>query len=305
MKTRFTLLIPAFLLLAGCTAGDMPGIEPVTPPVTATVPLTVESATVSAETTTRASTPLTSGSIGVFRLAGSGYEAINNRRYDYGSPAWLPNGGAGNAIYLGGVAASVCAYHPWQASLNNAAAIPLTSQVLTDANNDISFATSRNVDGSSANRSTAFNMIRAYAKVTFKFQRQDYPGNGEVQKVELKNLLPGAALDISNGVYSTTAGVAGSSISQTKSGLFIPASGTVAWGNDLLLVPCIPSGSTAIVITVDGKTMTTNISSSAYHPVRGEYKTITITVQGTAIHTTSVTTEEWLNSDLGPVIPVP
>lgn len=305
MKTRFTLLIPALLLLAGCTAGDTPGIEPVTPPVTATVPLTVESATVNAEATTRASTPLTSGSIGIFRLADNGYEAINNRRYDYGTPAWVPNGGAVNAIYLGGKSAQVCAYHPWQASRDNVAAIPLTSQVLTDADNDISFATSRSVDGSSANKSIAFNMIRAYAKMTFKFQRDNYPGRGEVQTVELKNLLPSATLDISNGTYSATAGVAGSSLSQTKS-LIIPATGDVAWGSDFLTVPCIPAGSgMTIVITVDGKTMTTFIPVAGYQPKRGEYKTITITVKGTGINATSVTTEDWANTDLGPVIPVP
>lgn len=305
MKTQFTLLIPAFLLLAGCTAGDTPGIEPVTPPVTATVPLTVESATVSAEATTRTTTSLTSGSIGVFRLAGNGYEAINNRRYDYGSPAWVPNGGTVNAIYLGGVTAQVCAYYPWQAALDNSAAIPLTSRVLADGDTDISFATSRFVDGSTANRSTTFNMIRAYAKVTFKFQRENYPGRGEVQTVELKNLLLSATLNIVSGTYSATAGVAGSSLPQTKN-LIMPATGAVAWGSDLLLVPCIPAGSgMTIVVTVDGKTMTTTIAPSSYQPVRGEYKTITITVQGTGINATSVTTEDWANSDLGPVIPVP
>ena len=305
MKIIVTLLIPASLLLAGCAAGQAPDIEPVTPPVTATVPLTVESAAVNAEATTRASTPLTSGSIGVFRLAGNGYEAINNRQYDYGTPAWVPNGGAGNAIYLGGETTQVCAYHPWQASLNNAAAIPLISQVLT-ADKDISYATSRDVDGSTANRSTTFNMIRAYAKVTFKFQRQNYPGRGEVQKVELKNLLPSATLNITSGVYSATDGVTGSSLLQTKSGLLIPDEGSIAWGSDFLLVPCIPPGAgMTIVITMDGKTMTTTVPLASYKPERGKYVTIMITVQGTSINATSVTTEEWINSGIGPVIPIP
>ena len=60
-----------------------------------------------------------------------------------------------------------------------------------------------------------------------------------------------------------------------------------------------------IVITVDGKTMTTFIPVAGYQPKRGEYKTITITVKGTGINATSVTTEDWANTDLGPVIPVP
>lgn len=304
MKTIFTLLIPASLLLAGCTAGEAPGTETVRPPVMATVPLTVESATVNAEVTTRVTTPLTSGSIGVFRLEGNGYPAINNRRYDYAPTAWEPNGGPENAVFLGGVAASVCAYHPWQAALNSVS-IALTSQVLTNTDNDISFATSREVDGSSANKSTTFDMIRAYAKVTFKFQRDNYPGAGVVQKVELKNLLPSATLDIRDGTYSASTGTSGSSLSQTKN-LTMPGTGTIAWGNDILLVPCTPTDTgMTIVITVDGKTMTTTISTASYQPTRGVYTTITIAVQGTSIHATSVTTEAWTNTDIGPVIPTP
>lgn len=304
MRTIFTLLIPVSLLLAGCTAGETPGIEPVKPPVIATVPLTVESATVNAEATTRTATPLTSGSIGVFRLEGNGYDAIDNRRYDYGMPAWIPSGGPGNAVFLGGVTASVCAYHPWQAPLNSLN-FTVTSQVLANDNsNDICFATSRTVDGSSTNKSTTFNMIRAYAKVTFKFQRENYPGSGVVQKVELHNLLQSATLDISTGTYSTNMGVIGTTISQSNS-IVMPGTGTVSWGSDILLVPCIPAGATTIVITVDGKEMTTSIPTANYQPTRGEYKTITVTVQGTDINVGSVATEEWTNSDLGPVIPVP
>ena len=304
MKTLFTLLIQVSLLLAGCTAGETPGVEPVKPPVTATVPLIVESATVNAEVTTRAATTLTSGSIGVFRLAGNGYTAVNNSRYDYAPLAWTPGGGPANAVFLGGEVARVCAYHPWQASLNSTA-IPLTSQVLTDANNDISFATSRAVDGSSINKTTTFNMIRAYAKVTFKFKRDNYSGTCRVQKVELKNLLPAATLNIGTGIYSTAAGVANSSVSQEKS-VTVPATDTVPWGSDILLVPCTPAGTgMTVVITVDGKTMTTTIPVAGYRPERGEYATITIMVQGTGINITKVEAEDWVNGELGPYEPVP
>ena len=151
MKTILTFLIPASLLLAGCAADETPGmVDPSTPPVEATVPLIVESAAVSAEVTTRAT--VSSGSIGIF-LTGTGYTAINNRQYNYGTPAWVPNGGVANTIYLGGTTASVCAYHPYASTLNNSAAIPLTSQVFDNASKDISFAVNRNVDGSSVNKS--------------------------------------------------------------------------------------------------------------------------------------------------------
>lgn len=304
MKIIFTLLFPASLLLAGCTAERMPGMDPATPPVIPSVPLTVESATMNAEVSTRVSTPLNSGSIGIF-LSGTGYTPINNRQYNYVDPAWIPNGGVDNTIFLAGAPAAVCAYHPWQSSLNNSTAIPLNSQILTNTIQDISFAMNRNMDGTSVGRSTTFNMTRAYAKVTFVFERSNYPGTCQVQKVELQNLRSSTTLNICNGTYAHSTGVAGITVLQTKY-VTVPTTGTIAWGSDFLLVPCMPAGSgMTIVITVDGKTMTTTIPTTNYKPVKGQYKTIKIKVQGTAINATSVTTENWANSDLGPFAPLP
>lgn len=303
MKNIYTLLIPAFLLLAGCTADERSDMNPEVPLVMATVPLGIESASVNAEVATRATT-LNSGSIGVF-LSGTGYTSINNRKYNYAPSAWVPEGGADNAIYLGAATASVCAYYPYGSGLGNSTAIPLTSQVLDSEGKDISFATGRNVDGSSGNKSTVFAMIRAYSKVTFLFQRSNYPGTCKVQKVELKNLLPSATLNIGTGVYSAATGVANSTVSQSKD-ITVPATGTVAWGSDILLVPCTPASSgMVIVVTVDGKTMTTTVPTGSYKPVAGNYATITITLNGTGINTTSVTTTDWVNNSLGPFVPAP
>lgn len=304
MKSIVTILIPAALLLAGCTAEETPGNGPAIPPVEATVPLGIESASLSAEVTSRAVHTLTSGSIGIF-LSGTGYTSINNRRYDYGSPAWAPNGGAANTIYLGGTTASVCAYYPWQSGITNSGAVTLTSGVLDNTDKDICFAKNRNMDGSSGNKSTAFAMGHAYAKITFDFTRDNYPGTCQVQKVELNHLLPSANLNIGSGAYSTSAGTLNSSISQSKN-IPVAGSGTTLWGDDFLLVPCTPAGSgMTIVITVDGKSMSTNIPTATYKPVAGEYKTVKVTVKGTGINVTSVTTEDWVNGNIGPVVPLP
>ena len=302
-KTLLPVLITGMSwLLCGCTAGEAPGIEPVKPPVTGTVPLTIESAMVDAQVATRTTTTLTSGSIGIF-LSGEGYTAISNRRYDYAASAWSPNGGAGNAIFLGGTTASVCAYYPWQEALGNSTAIPLTSQSLANNNQDFCFAPNRNMDGSSAGRSTNFIMKHAYAKLTFKFQRSNYPGACRVQKVELKNLLPSATLNIGTGAYSTAAGVANSSVSLAKD-VTVPATGTVTWGSDILLVPCTPAGTgMTVVITVNGEMMSTTIPVADYRPVQGVYKTILITVKGTGINITKVEAEDWTNKELGPYEP--
>ena len=67
----------------------------------------------------------------------------------------------------------------------------------------------------------------------------------------------------------------------------------------------VPPECRNVPVTVDGKTMTTTVPLASYKPERGKYVTIMITVQGTSINATSVTTEEWINSGIGPVIPIP
>lgn len=296
----------ALLVLSGCSSEDTPENLRHLPPVVGITPLLVESAGLSGEVSTRAA--LGAGQqIGVFLAAGNGYTACNNYQYNFGNP-WAP-ANAGNTIYLGGASAQVCAYHPWTTGLTNSAAIPLTSQVYNAAK-DLSYATNRAVDGSSANKSTTFAMTRAYAKLTLTFQRANYPCTCQIQKVEIKNCLKAANLNITNGVYSGSAGSADVTLTETKN-VTVPTTGTVAWGTDWLMVPCTPAtGGMTLVLTVDGKTLTTTIPAASYKPVKGEYKTILLSINGTALNITSVTITDWPASttidDGGkPFIPLP
>lgn len=305
---KYTFIAPflAALLLSGCSSDEstIPGSGRL--PVDATVPLVVESGTLDTETVTRAVTALPDGqSIGVF-LAGTDYMAVNNRQYTRTSGKWGPQGGVVNTIYLGGATAQVSAYHPWTTGLNNSGAIPLTSQVFA-ADKDLSFDVNHDVDGSSANKSVTFAMTRAYARLGFKLQRSNYMGKGELQKLEIKNLLAGATLNITDGVYSTKDGTTAVSVTQSKN-VVVPTdeSTTIDWG-EYLMIPCTPTGEGMVLtVTIDGKTMTTTVPKATYTPVKGEYKIITITVHGTAINATTVTTEDWpAAGSIGPVVPQP
>lgn len=292
----------AAALLAGCSGSEWP--EAGQPPHTAeaNVPLGIEGVAVNAEVTvTRATTNVTTGSIGIF-LSGSataagtqnGYAEITNRQYNYATPTWTPNGGAGNTIYLGGTDAYVCAYHPWTNGLNNRLAIPLTSQVYAAAK-DISYAKNRTLNGASTACTTTFAMTRAYARIGFKFQRSNYPGTGTISKLVIKNLLPTANLNLTTGAYSTAAGTNAATLTVSKS-VTLPASGTVNWADEsYLLVPCTPynTGMT-IVLTVDGKEMTTTVPTATYKPVAGEYKTLTLTIKGTGLNVGTVSTTDWV-----------
>lgn len=311
MKQIKNTFLLASLLMAGCTAGEIPetdnGITPV-PPVELTTPLEIESASLEAEVTTRATTALGSGnSIGVF-LSGTGYTDRNNCNYAYYSSSSWRAYDYTHIIYLGGASAYVCAYHPWTNGYNDRTAIPLTSQIYS-GDKDISFAVNRTLAGNSANKSTSFAMTRAYARLKIKLVKgSDYPGNCQVTKLEFQNLLKTASLNITGGTYSTSAGASGTTFSETKT--VTPTTSGTSW-NDFLLIPCTPASTgMQIVLTVDGKTMTTTIAAGTgtnqYKPVKGEYKQITLTIKGTSLGVTSVTTTDWpAISDGGSYVPVP
>lgn len=303
IKNTFLL---ASLLLAGCTADEISGtdngIVPV-PPVELTTPLEIESASLDAEITTRATTTLGSGnSIGVF-LSGTGYTNKNNCKYQWQSASSWTAPDADNTIYLGGASANVCAYHPWTNGYKDKTAIPLTSQVYA-SNKDISFAGNRDLNGSSGSKSTSFIMTRAYARLQIKLTKSsDYPGTCAVSKLELQNLIQSASLNITSasGSYSSTNGTTGTTVTTTKN--VTPTTTGTVW-SDYLLIPCTPYGGMKIVLTVDGKPMTTTIAG--YTPVKGEYKSITLTINGTGLGIASVTTTDWSTADdAGSFIPVP
>lgn len=308
---KHTILIIAALcattlFVAGCSSEDNPDSQQPLPPVMGTTPLSVESSTLQGEVTTRGA--LGAGEkIGVF-LAGTGYTACNNYQYNYGSPSWVP-AIAANTIYLGGATAQVCAYHPWTTGLTNSAAMPLTSQTHAAAK-DLSYATNRDVDGSSANKSTTFAMTRAYARLTLTFQRANYPGTCQIQKVEIRNCLKSANLNITTGAYSGSAGSADVTLTESKN-VTVAATGTTPWGSDWLMVPCTPAGTgMTLVITIDGKTMSTTIPTASYKPVAGEYKTIQLSINGTKVNPTSVSLTDWpasttINNGGNPFIPLP
>lgn len=305
MKQIKNTFLLAALLLAGCTAEETPGtdngITPV-PPVELTTPLEIESAALEGEVVTRASTPLGSGNnIGVF-LSGTGYKDQINKLYKWASSSsWVPND-AGHTIYLGGSDASICAYHPWTSGYDSRTAIPLTSQIHTSAK-DISFAPDRTLNGSSGKKSTSFAMTRAYAKLAIKLVKDaSYPGTCSVTKLEFQNIRASATLNISTSTYSTSSGIAGTTFSEAKTVTPL-TSGTVY--NNYLLIPCTPaSKGMTIVLTVDGKAMSTTISS--YKPTKGEYKQITLTIKGSSLGVTSVTTTDWpAAGDGGSYVPIP
>lgn len=302
-------ILPLLLLaacvagFAGCAGEEIPGTATAPRPVEGTVPLGVESTLIEAVTatvpTTRAGDPaLTSGSIGIF-LSGTGYTSIDNRQYNYATPTWTPNGGATNTIYLTGVAANVCAYHPWTSGYNTSTAIPLTSQDYAAAK-DISYAVNREVKGNPTGCKTTFALTHAYALATIQLKRDNYSGTCKVSKLELKNLLPAATLDITKGTASASAGISGNATISRTVDITVPSTGVATTQPKYLLIPCTPAGGGMVLaLTVDGKPMTLNVPAATYTPVAGVSNTITVGIKGTALKVSSVTTTDWATGDIG------
>lgn len=227
-------------------------------------PLSVTSASILM--TRGTSTTLTNGSIGVFRLAANGYTAQNNVRYDYNSTtgAWVKNS---NDIYLGNNAATICAYSPIGAAGVTATADPtkitLTSQKY-DVAQDLCYA--RNVTGvTNALPNVSFDMLRAYAKMTFNITHpaSTYSGAGVVTQIGIANagLNSTGTLNVTNGTYG--AGTTGT-VSFNPSIPAIAVGQTVSTSVMLVPVTTAMSGNLTFTFTVDGavKTMTLDALSN-------------------------------------------
>lgn len=312
------------LLLVGCS-GEQSVIEAELPvvPGDERVPLSVQSAGIEAEVTpsTRAGTPLTRGSIGIF-LTGTGYTPLSNKQYNYGSSAWTPED-VSNTIYLGSRNANVCAYYPHEAGSMVINGFTLTSQVYA-ADKELFYTTDQSVNGSKTgtpNRNVTFNLIRAYSrvKVIVKRHATNYPGTCEVTALKLGNILKNTTLDIRDGEQGSTSSVVANEVSATTFNTTLPNGGDTM-EKDFLMVPCgfsaTPVNGTSncgltIELTVDSRTMTTGILINTLGEIeRGKQYTITVTINGTKLGITGVNeAPDWDTSapgiDGGDALPVP
>jgi hypothetical protein len=206
----------------------------------------------------RSATSLTSGDIGVYRIVNTGvYTAQSNVKYTCTSGTWAVASGV-TPIYLYSAAASICAYYPYSATIeddpttsgtteaNGPTAIPLTSQLYSTAA-DLCYASS--VTPSSASPSVSFSMNRAYAKMTFTITHDaSYSGTCAVSGITIAN--PGIrlsnTLDITSGTYGSTTASGSVTVNPAISSITSSSSSIAT----VLMVPTI-TGTTAAALTSD------------------------------------------------------
>jgi hypothetical protein len=251
MKNMFLFSLCS-LLLGSCgnqedaITGDTPG-----------TPLTVRSVSIGAPLT-RATTNVTSGSIGVYRIASNGYTAQNNVRYSFTLGTWNM---VSSDIVLSTGMATLRACYPYDAS-HSTTAIPLSSQLYTAAK-DLCYSSAVTAFATWPVASFT-NMSRAYTRVTFIITHgAGYPGNCNVTSLSIANagIKTSTTLDIASGTYA--AGTAGTFT--CNPGIASIASGGSAVV-DILMVPVTAamSGNLALTFIVDGSTMPASLPVSTY-----------------------------------------
>lgn len=232
------------------------------------VPLSLGSVSLTLDKT-RATTLVTSGSIGVF-MSGTGYTSQNDIEYAYSS-GWSTL----TPIYLYKKNASVCAYHPYSASITNSSAVVLTSQNYNAAA-DLSFAAAQTK--TSASPGVSFTMTRAYSMLTFSITHEaSYTGSCAISDISVSNsgILTGGSLNIATGVLS---GKTAATVSFNP-GITV-ASGSTA-SAQVLMVPVTTAmtGNITLSFTVDGVVKTATLSTSTLSTLAaGKNYTVNVTI---------------------------
>lgn len=186
------LVILAGALLMSILSGCGGELETALPEGGKEVPLQVKS-NIDLEVTTRAtptSTPLTSGSIGVYRYNDNGYAGQYNMKYTYSDSVnqWLPADND-NTIYVGANEATLLAYYPY----NSLEVVQYKFQLDLTAKKyevirDVQYAT-KVTNVTNLNPTANFTMEHAYARIKLSITRDaSYQGsNCEIKTVNIKS----------------------------------------------------------------------------------------------------------------------
>lgn len=291
----FWFLIIIAVFLSGCSK------EENLPEAGSRVPLSVSSASLSAVFTKTTPSLLNSGKIGLFLLSSSGYAAMNDVEYDYGTPAWIPQS---STIYLNNNNASVCAYYPLGAagitSTTDPTAINLKSQKYIDSE-DLCFVSQNLTSLNNAFPSIDLTMGHAYSRITFIIDKDAaFPGTCKIVYINITNpgIKKSNTLNITSGTYGP--GITTGSFTYVPGidGIF---SSSVS--SSVLMVPTVMSGNINLTFSVDGNLLTASLQNSALKELKAGYEyTFHTTIKGTVLIIDTVTITDWAPTDGSGVI---
>lgn len=253
-------------------------------------PLVIANAVISGvEASLRAT--LSMGDIGVFRLTSSGYSEIkNNIKYTYSGSGWSAASGV-TPINLSKNTANLCAYYPFSNEADYSdGQVTLTSQ-LYENTKDLCYQTGVTASSEAA---ASFTLEHAYSMITFTINRSaTYPGTCAITNLSLANagILTANSINMTTGDYGI--GTAGTvSLSPSINSIAIETNVV----KSVLMVPVTTSmtENTVLSLTVDGKVMTTTISTTALPILEaGRNYSISVTINGSALFINNVSITDW------------
>lgn len=245
---RFPAILLAAMWLGSCSDG---GSLPDTP-VRALLEICARTEGV---VNTRSVTPLTSGRLGIYVLAGEGYVP---QAYLYTAV-----GGVWESALppmLTSSDASVCAWYPYDyftvSVPDDMEAVPLQAQKY-DRAYDLTYMTP--VTGLNAvNNTLEARLTHACSMLEFRLTRDTYTGTGRIGTIRLSasGLLTSAKLDITSGTYS---GATEGDVS-FEAGITITDADPVTVA--VLLPPAVLVGAMSVTFTVDEKERTVTLPAA-------------------------------------------
>ena len=280
--------------LAACNENDLPGGEPDNSLVT--LQISNLQRTDTEEAATRAATAAypTTGSIGFFVKASTGYIAQNNIKGTYYGtpPAWQP--AANEPIWLNNNNATVAVYAPYDTGQTTAAALKLNAALRTDDTKDIWYT--RVTDANFKKSSLSLTLTHVYARCIITVKRAaSYLPDAQITGLSLAG----------TGVYSNATfklleaspyDYTGATTGFTPSGLGTKTlnSTTSSVSYDLLLIPASLSGSLTLTLTVSGNPMKLTLAATKFSGKfeAGKQYGITVTLRPGEL-AASATVEQW------------
>lgn len=291
------------LALFSCSDDGMPGRPGDTEGER--VPLRVAGATagngIGVQTRADSRTTLTSGSMGMFLKedVANGYAALNNLRFDYGTPFWQ----TGEQILLGEQNAKLAAYYPYSAGKVNP--VMLRCQLYSEAE-DLHYV---NFEANSEVSDVTLNLSRVYSRLVFNFKRHaSYTGDGHVTAVRFDGdgIIPIAMLDmldlsvtgvVGGSVRDILDPITGLNVAEIK-GFDVQCFETTAGVVDCLMIPARLSGNITFSVSVDGQEMTGTVTAaqlcgSGGILTEGVKYEINITVKPMKLEVETISKTEW------------
>ena len=203
MKSNILLL--SFILIFQCGCGnDMPGSQRGDGMVAVGVSDVLSAGTDIAISRASSSIITDGAKMGVFRMAGSGYDAQDNVEFTYSSSTgkWA---NTSDPILVGIQATALCAYYPFNSATFNGTTASLKAQKY-EPGKDLSYAINSETPVNNANPDATFAMKHAYARIKMSIRREaNYQGNCNVADVNIKDTYgfgDQSLLDIKTGEYS-------------------------------------------------------------------------------------------------------